>query len=105
MESSTKGVYFKYCNEVILFVAWIHGHQASWFTKFGKAKYEELLVLQEGENRKQRHKQIKDEWMMMLRNARHNPIINVESITPVIVMKGYIARIVNQHTLKPLSPA
>jgi hypothetical protein len=100
-----KGVYSKYCNEVILFAAWIHGHQASWFTQFGKTKYDELLVLQEGENQRQRRTQIKDEWMTMLRNARHNPIINVDSITPVVVMEGYISRIANQTTLKLLSPA
>jgi hypothetical protein len=100
-----KGVYSKYCNEVMLFADWIHGHQASWFTEFGQMKYDGLLVLQEGENRKQRRKRIKDKWMTMLRNAKTNPIINVDSITPAIVMEGYISRIANQHTLKPLSPA
>jgi hypothetical protein len=68
-------------------------------------KFEELLVLREGENRKACHKRIKEEWMMMLRNAKHTPTIHGESITPTIVMEGYIARIVNQKTLKPLTPA
>jgi hypothetical protein len=100
-----KGVYSKYCNKVILFAAWIHAIQASWFTKFGMGKYEELLVLREGKNKKACHKRIKEEWMMMLRNAKHTPTIHGESITPTIVMEGYIARIVNQKTLKPLTPA
>jgi hypothetical protein len=43
--------------------------------------------------------------MTMLRNAKNNPIINVDSITPAIVMECYISRIANQHTLKQLSPA
>jgi hypothetical protein len=84
---------------------WIHGNQASWFTEFGKGKYEEFLVLQEGKKRKECRRRIKEEWMTMLQNAKHSLIINIESITSMIVMEGYISRIANQKTLKPLSPA
>jgi hypothetical protein len=61
--------------------------------------------MQEGEKARPRRKRIKDEWLGMLRNAKHTPIIHVESITPARVMEGFISHQANQSTLKPLSPA
>jgi hypothetical protein len=39
------GVYSRCCNEIMHFLTWIHQNEASWFTDYGKGKYDELLVL------------------------------------------------------------
>jgi hypothetical protein len=75
---------------------WIHDNEPCWFTEFGMGKYKELQVLQEGEGSRIRRKRIKDEWLAMLR---------IDMIKPVSIMEGYISKIANQKTLKPLSPA
>jgi hypothetical protein len=81
------GVYSKYCNEIILLATWIHKNQASWFTEYGKGKYNELLVLQEGEKTKECHKHTKELLMEMLQNIKQTPFIHLESITPAIIME------------------
>jgi hypothetical protein len=100
-----KGVYSRYCNEIIHLLTWIHQNEPTWLTEYGQGRYNELLVLQEGENKNARRKRIKDAWMEMLRNSRHEPIVHVGSITPARVMVGFILKQANQVTLKPLSPA
>jgi hypothetical protein len=53
--------------------------------------YDELNLLQENEKKKDRRKQMKEGGMArMLQNAKQNPIIHVENITPSRVMEGWI---------------
>jgi hypothetical protein len=100
-----KAVYSKYCNDIMHFANWMREHEESWFTDYGKAFYDELNLLQEDEKKKDRRKRIKDGWMARLRDARHNPIVHVDQITPSRVMEGWISKQANQATLKPLSSA
>jgi hypothetical protein len=98
-------VYSRYCNEIMHVLRWMSENEPTWLTAYGQGRYNELLVMQEGEKARPRRKRIKDEWLGMLRNAKHTPIIHVESITPARVMEGFISHQANQSTLKPLSPA
>ncbi len=98
-----KGVYSKYCNDIIHFATWAHDHEVGWFTEYGLASYEGLHLLQEDERRLSRRKRIKAGWMALLRNARQSPIFFVDTITPARVMEGWISKHANQATLKPLS--
>jgi hypothetical protein len=100
-----KGVYSRYCNEIIHLLTWINENEPTWLTEYGQGRYNELLVLQEGENKNARRKRIKEAWMEMLRNSRHKPIVHVGNITPARVLVGFISKQANQVTLKPLSPA
>jgi hypothetical protein len=84
-----KGVYLKYCNDIIHFASWRCENQVSWFTDYGKAAYNELNLL------------IKEGWMVMLQNAKQNPINHVENTTPSGVMEGWIYKQANQMTLTP----
>jgi hypothetical protein len=70
---------------------------------YGKATYDALHLLQEDATKKAHRVQIKAGWMAMLQNARANPIIHVDRITPSHVMEGWISKQANQQTLKPLS--
>jgi hypothetical protein len=100
-----KGVYSKYCNDIIHFASWMNENEVAWFTDYGKATYDALHLLQEDERKQDRRKRIKAGWMAMLRNARQNPIIDINNITPSRVMEGWISKQANQVTLKPLLSA
>jgi hypothetical protein len=60
-----------------------------WLTEYGQGRYNELLVLQEGENKNACRKRIKNAWMEMLRNSRHEPIVHVGSIMPACWCHGW----------------
>jgi hypothetical protein len=74
------GVYSRYCNEIMHVLRWMNENEPTWFTEYGQGRYNELLVLQEGKKVRARQKLTKEEWMEMLQNAKHTPIIDVESI-------------------------
>ena len=46
-----KGVYARYCNDIILLADWAAVNQSDWFTPFGLEKYSELKVLLEDESK------------------------------------------------------
>jgi hypothetical protein len=68
-----KGVYSKYCNDIIHFASWICENQVSWLTYHGKATYDELNLLHEDEKKKDRRKLIKEGWIAMIQNAKIIP--------------------------------
>ena len=100
-----KGVYSKYCNDIIHFSRWMHENELAWFTDHGKAMYDELNLQQEDETKLLRRRRIKEGWMGLLRNAKQHPIVHTEAISPSRVMEGWISKQANQLTLKPLSSA
>jgi hypothetical protein len=46
-----KGVYVRYCNDIILLTDWAAVNQPDWFTPFGLEKYSQLKVLLEEETK------------------------------------------------------
>ena len=100
-----KGVYSKYCNDIMHFTSWMQENEPAWFTDYGKAQFEELNMLQEDETRLRRRKQLKQGWLGLLRNSKQRPIVHLDAISPSRVMEGWISKQANQVTLKPLSAA
>jgi hypothetical protein len=70
------GVYLRYCNKIMHFLAWINANKASWFTDYRQAEYNNLLVLQEDEKTNACQKPMKEAWMERLGNAKQTPIVS-----------------------------
>jgi hypothetical protein len=95
-----RGVYARYCNDIILLADWAAVNQLDWIPPFGLEKYSEL----KDETKFVHRKQTKTRWMAILKDSHNVAVFDLSQFTARQSME-YVSAQVNQKTRKPLSKA
>ena len=71
----------QYTNEIINMGEWVMVNEPSWFTEYGRQKHREVVRKRTGELYREYRRRIKATYAEMFREAKEEPIYDVEVIT------------------------